>query len=47
MTAGGKKDVPYIADQTLHQIGSIGKSKVDLFFTDGASNMQVAGAVSL
>ena len=45
ITAGGKKDATYIADQTLHQIGSIDKSKVDLFFIDGASNMQVAGAV--
>ena len=45
MPAGGKKDAPYIADQALHQIGSIGKSKVDLFFIDGASNMQMAGAV--
>ena len=45
MTAGGKKDAPYIANQTLTQIGAIGRSKVDLFFIDGASNMQVAGAV--
>ena len=45
MTAGGKKDAPYIANQTLTQIGAIGRSKVDLFFIDGASNMQVAGAI--